>query len=420
MKLSILITAYAVNPYKGSEDGTGWNIILNLATSNNIIAITRKNNKEAIERFLKENPDYSNNINFEYFDLPQWARFWKKGGRGALLYHYLWHLFVVFFIISNKFKYDIAHHLNFHSSWSPSFLWLLRKPFVWGPIGHHPVIPFSYIKKFGWKATLTDRIKWWTKKFLWTFDPFLKITKYSASKILAVNSSVQDELNVAPNKIQIVPAIATKRPSESLIESTRFRILSVGRFVALKGFDICVSSYAKFYHAQPKSAQDKLVLTLVGKGPEKRNLEKLIRKNNLPSHAIEIIEWMEQAELMKVFAVSKLFFFPSHEGAGMVVPEALSYQLPVICFDNYGPGETIDETCGIRIRYSNYEQSINDFADALKVLFEENDLRTELSWNAGVRFATHYTWEKKTELIQKIYDEVLFEKLNSKKTFKFI
>ena len=41
----ILITAYAVNPYKGSEDGTGWNMIQEIAKYNNVIAITRKNNR---------------------------------------------------------------------------------------------------------------------------------------------------------------------------------------------------------------------------------------------------------------------------------------------------------------------------------------------------------------------------------------
>ncbi len=31
MKKTLLISAYAVNPFKGSEDGTGWNISKELA-----------------------------------------------------------------------------------------------------------------------------------------------------------------------------------------------------------------------------------------------------------------------------------------------------------------------------------------------------------------------------------------------------
>ncbi|MBL0191812.1 MAG: hypothetical protein IPQ18_10845 [Saprospiraceae bacterium] len=78
-KKTILATAYAINPYKGSEDGMGWNFILQIAKFNRVIAITRENNQEQIEKYILENPDPSyQNIRFLYFDLPFWMRFWKR------------------------------------------------------------------------------------------------------------------------------------------------------------------------------------------------------------------------------------------------------------------------------------------------------------------------------------------------------
>jgi len=124
---TVLVSAYAVNPYHGSEDGMGWNFILQIARFNKVIAITRKNTRPHIERYMKEHPNscYSN-IRFVYYDLPQWARFWKKGGRGALLYYYLWQLCMPRFIRKNKLEFDIAHNLNFHNDWTPSMLWRLQ------------------------------------------------------------------------------------------------------------------------------------------------------------------------------------------------------------------------------------------------------------------------------------------------------
>ena len=55
MKSTSLITAYAVNPYKGSEDGTGWNWVYQLSKTNRIIAITRENNLPHIHKYLEEN-----------------------------------------------------------------------------------------------------------------------------------------------------------------------------------------------------------------------------------------------------------------------------------------------------------------------------------------------------------------------------
>ena len=87
---TILASAYAINPYKGSEDGMGWNFVYQIARYNKVIAITRENNRTAIEFYMAEHPDeiYAN-IQFVYFDLPYWMRFWKKGSRGAMVYYLL-------------------------------------------------------------------------------------------------------------------------------------------------------------------------------------------------------------------------------------------------------------------------------------------------------------------------------------------
>lgn len=51
---TILVSAYACEPYKGSEQTVGWNIVLELAKNNIVHVITRANNQEPIEKFLKE------------------------------------------------------------------------------------------------------------------------------------------------------------------------------------------------------------------------------------------------------------------------------------------------------------------------------------------------------------------------------
>lgn len=414
MQPTILITAYAVNPFKGSEDGIAWNIIRQMATTNHIIAITRKNNQAPIDQYLSENPLPTDvNLEFAYFDLPYWMRFWKKGGRGALLYHYIWHFAVLFFILKKRFTFDIAHHLNFNNDWTPSFLWLLGKPFVWGPIGHHPKVPYAYIKQYGVKAVLLEQIKWLVKKCFWTFDPFLKITKYKATKIIALNSSVQPVLKVADHKITVIPAAGNERPnSQKSPESTnQFLVLSIGRLVSLKGFDLTIHAFARFYKQLPTHEQKNAQLILIGKGPEKTFLNEITEKYELPLKTILFKKWMDRRELAQYYADSQVFLFPSHEGAGMVVPEALSYGLPVVCFDNNGPGEFINPDCGIAIPYGTYQASIDQFSEALTTLYTNKKLRTTLSKNAIRQFEKQFTWEEKAVRIQEIYTDILSEKI---------
>ena len=78
MKKKILASAYDVNPYKGSESGTGWNFIFQISRFNKVIAVTRKNNKSHIDRYIKENQINTDNIDFYYYDLPYVLRFWKE------------------------------------------------------------------------------------------------------------------------------------------------------------------------------------------------------------------------------------------------------------------------------------------------------------------------------------------------------
>ena len=79
---TILITAYAINPYQGSEDAMGWNFVMQAARFQNIIAVTRKNNREHIEKFIAQNPSLKNHtdrIQFLYYDWHKAFLFWKKG-----------------------------------------------------------------------------------------------------------------------------------------------------------------------------------------------------------------------------------------------------------------------------------------------------------------------------------------------------
>ena len=403
----ILATAYALNPYKGSEDGMGWHFINQIAQNYPIVAVTRKNNQPKIAQYMLENPNqrYAN-ITFLYFDLPYWLRFWKKGSRGAMLYFYLWQLTMPLFIKTKRVSFDIAHNLNFHNDWTPSFLWVFGKPLVWGPVGHHPKIPKEYILPMGGKkAFLKDRLRWGLKHFFWKLDPFLKLCKHKASVIFAMNSSVEKVLKVK-DKIQIMPSVASEKVGLNIHEREGFQVLSVGRFVPLKGFDVCIRAFAHYYKNVDQNEREKASLVLIGDGPQKEALIQLTEQLQI-RHVTTFIDWIERAKLKEYYQRSRVFLFPSHEGAGMVVSEAMSYGLPVIAFDNEGPGEFITHECGKKIPYTNYEQSIEAFGRALKDYAEDDTLWLQASKQAQIRFAQCFEWDVRGKQLKVVYEKTL-------------
>lgn len=401
---TILASAYAINPYKGSEDGMGWNFVMQIARFNRVIAVTRENNRFEIERYMRENPsDLYKHVSILYFDLPYWMRFWKKGGRGAMLYYLLWQRGIVGFVRKQNIQFDIVHNLNFHNDWTPSFLWKLRKPFVWGSVGHHPLIPSQYLKPYPSKYKVQDRATWLVKKYFWNFSNSLRQTVKHADHILCMNESVPQAMGLK-SKYAIVPSVATQDFGwdEAQCPGSSFRIISAGRFVPLKGFDLTIRAFAAFCKKLPKSDRNRCELLLVGSGPEELRLKNLVDSLEI-ANSVKFISWIKREELMTLYKESSVFLFPSHEGAGMVVAEALSFGLPVVCLDNEGPGQFITEECGISVPQGNYETTVEGLAEALNRIYQDQKMHSAMKVAARRRFETHFHWDRRGEMLQEIY-----------------
>ena len=128
--LKLLLSAYACEPDRGSEPGVGWHQVTQAARFHDTWVITRSNNRPAIEKALAR--EALPNVHWVYFDLPPWARFWKKGERGIHLYYVLWQLGAFFTArdLSRRIDFDLVHPVTFVNYWLPTLLLLVpfRQP----------------------------------------------------------------------------------------------------------------------------------------------------------------------------------------------------------------------------------------------------------------------------------------------------
>jgi len=402
---TILATAYAINPFKGSEDAMGWNYVNQIARNQKVIAITRENNQEHIERFMRENPSNTyQNITFAYFDLPYYQRFWKKGKRGSLLYFLLWQRGIIKFIKNSAFKFDISHNLNFHNDWTPSFLYRLNKPMVWGPIGHHPKMKKTFLKPYRLWYTVKENMTWVIKKYFWNYSISLKKCVKNAGHIWIMNSSVSEVLQLKNKEVSTSPSVATEDfcPNFTYKQPKQFKLLSVGRFVPLKGFDITLNAFAQFLTSLNEDEKKQCQLQLIGKGPEEVKLRILAEKLNITKY-VKFISWLPRKDVMTLYKNASAFVFPSHEGAGMVIPEALSFGVPCICIDNVGPGKFIDESCGFKVNSESYRATTLEIAKSICRLKESKPLHKKLSIGARAHYLKHFTWNSRGDKLNSIY-----------------
>jgi len=387
----------------------GWNFILQIARFQEVIAVTRQNNRSRIEQYMQEHPDGRyERIRFLYFDLPYWKRFWKRGSRGAMLYYWLWQRGVVSFIQQQELHFDIAHNLNFHNDWTPSYLWKLGKPMVWGPIGHHPLAPAQYLKGYGMAYRIKARLAWLVKRYFWSYSSGLQRTIQHAQHIFCMNHAVPSRLRLTEGSYSIMPSVASQdfgyEPPSS--KQPGFSLITAGRLTPLKGYDLSLRAFAQFLESLEPDARRDCCLHVVGSGPEEKRYRWLAKSLNIDQY-VTFINWIERPELMTLFRRCSVFLFPSHEGAGMVVAEALSFGLPVVCLDNAGPGAFINADCGYAIPEGPYSHTVRGLSVALQQLYRDPLLRIQMGRAARQHFEDHFHWDRRGETLRIIYQSLL-------------
>ncbi len=401
---TVLMTAYDVDPFKGGESQIGWKIPFLMSQYFEVILVTRKNNKPNILKFVNENKIDTKKLRFLFYDLPYFMRFWKIGRRGSSLYFYLWQMCIPLFLRIKKVSFELTHSVNFVSDTFPHFLWLTGKPSIWGPISHHEKIPLDAFGFYGNYELIKDRLIWFIKNYFWKFDIFNYLARKYSSKILASNKSVQKRMNINENKIIYFPSSAIDRlPHSRSYDSKKITFLIVARAVPLKSIDITINAYNKFLK---NNCEIESSLNIVGGGKYLKNLRKLTDELDIAT-SVNFFDSITYDQLGKIYAESTIFVSSSHEGGGLAVIEAMSYGLPVICFDNFGPGELVSDECAFKINYKNYNQAIDEFADAMSKLSLDNDNLKKMSLASINRVNHDFLWHKRADYLKEIYLEIL-------------
>ena len=149
-------------------------------------------------------------------------------------------------------------------------------------------------------------------------------------------------------------------------------ILSAGRLTYQKGFDILVDVADKFLKKYPDWKW-----VVLGEGEDRQMLEEKVKMLDLdkqllfPGNASNIDKYYSEAAM---FVMTSRF-----EGLPMTLLETKPYKLPLISFNcKTGPSELIKE--GVN-GFLVSEGNINDMADKIVQLMEDEKLRKQMSKN---------------------------------------
>ena len=332
--MKILLSAYACEPGKGSEQEVGLQVMLAAAQRHDVWVLTRENSISLLEEFLAHHP-LRDRIHLHGIDLDGPIRRLKRTGLPGLhLYYDAWQRLagVRAAELDRRFDFDVVHHATFATYWTRAGVSQLGKPFVWGPVGGGLSTPAPLVRELGAAGLREEAIRE-TVRRLAVIRPSHRATTRAATISLAQNPSTARRLrnecvSVLPN------ALTVRLPRMNSPEVRGPDIAFVGRLVPWKGGHLAVRALC---HVQHRNA----VLRVFGDGPEMSRVRRAAERWGVADR-LELVGSLPRDELLRQVRRCGVLLHPAlHEEAGLSVVEALTLGTPVVCLDQGGPATVV-------------------------------------------------------------------------------
>ena len=144
------------------------------------------------------------------------------------------------------------------------------------------------------------------------------------------------------------------------------------------------------------------VIGIAGDGPERKNLENLVRELRLSN--VRFFGFIDNHKLIKLYYRADICVVPSvwDEPLGLVVLEAMATKTPVVVTRKGGiPLAVKDGVNGLFIRPRNPKE----ISEKVNLLLKDESLRTKIGQRARKTIIERFTWEKVAHRYERIYNE---------------
>ena len=228
--------------------------------------------------------------------------------------------------------------------------------------------------------------------------PWLHLIWHGARAVVANSRGLYDLARAFDEKIEIaiVPnGVDAREFHPTPRDWSPPRLLSVGRVVYQKGYDVALRALAGLKELDWE-------WSIVGDGPHLPVLQQMVQEQRLESR-VHFLGWMKLEEVKQEYAKANLFLHPSrHEGMPNAVLEAMATGLPVVASRIAGNEELVvqgengllvpvEDSAGLRV--------------ALETLLAQPEYREAMGAAARRRIESSFGWERVAEQYQSILEE---------------
>lgn len=398
--MNYLISAYSVNPYKGSEDGIGWNWVLQLEKNykpgDRIILLTKCFNEADTRKGLEEFGIC--HVELVIVDVPDclnWFR--EKRSMFHHMYYILWQKWAWMWVKKSGIQFDVIHHVTMNDYRIPSEMYKAKgAKVIWGPVGGAQVTPTTLrcYEKNRMVAAFREFIN---KSCSW--NPFYKKALRSYDRIYCINRETKSQIETVIGKeVQLLPELGLREEYRNLplIErhNEALKIVFVGRLIGKKGIGFLVDALA----LMPEDMMWEL--EIFGDGDDREMIAEQIRQSGIEDHVKLMGNWPLN-QIAEAYKQADVFVLPSlRETSGNVLLEAMAYAVPIVAFDTSFCSQLKDADCGLFINTEQPLEGIKkDFCDAVVSFGRDPESRKDKGLNGYAWVNKNLSWEEKYRII---------------------
>ena len=411
--MNILYIAISCAPYMGSEDKIGWNVPLQSAKDNKVFVITLEKQRESIENFLRENE--VNNIQFYYVDIPE---IHKKIYKGFFLSGRLnvWYRKVLPLAreICEREKIQVIHQVTpveFRSI--GDYGAISGTKFVCGPLAGGQKVPKELMGYTGpyriveWLRNITNeyfRLMYRISNKVKQCD-YMWFANYETKEYLKKCRSLDQKYEILPD-VSISREDLVEEIDQTIQHSSLCRFLVVGRLVHLKGHDLLLDAFERIPDEFDFCCQ------IVGDGVRQLHLQEKCIQRGL-GERVSFKGAVPHPKMCEIYQSADVLILPSfREATGSVLLEAMANGLPVVTINKYGGAIILDNETGWLYEGSSKEEYIENLKNILLYCIQNPDEVKRKGLNARRR-AEEFTWEKKMENFQRVYNSLVINNTES-------
>ncbi|NCG06928.1 MAG: glycosyltransferase [Gammaproteobacteria bacterium] len=261
---------------------------------------------------------------------------------------------------------------------------------------HHPITK-------DYRVALASEPRWYMRLLIHRWHSFLRMQKRVAPQLQSVVTvsgasakDISDDFNVDRSAISVMHLGVDSELFRPLPDKEResHRLMTTASADApLKGLSVLLHAIASLRPDYPG-----IRLTLVGRPKPGGDTERLIASLGL-ERVVESCNGISHEEMVQKYASASVAVVPSiYEGFGLPAVEAMACGVPLVSTDGGALAEVVEDA-GLVVSAGDAKA----LANAIRRLFEDDDLRSEYASRGLSRVEQHFCWNRCAERMEAYY-----------------